>query len=144
MVRCAFVFLFVSTLFACNRNEDSVLLIEPEVSLNCADFMIALESLDDESLQSMLDPELENFTLLDLDNDACPYTRNLDGIAEFLNSLCEELVVSVFCCVCVQTFPSESEISVSFDFDGEEVVRIIDLASPLVEGGPLTFSGVHE
>jgi len=134
------VLIFV--LSSCSEPEP-ITIVDPILNIDCNELQAALTDEDKDALSLILDPELANFTELDLDNDACPYTRRLDGFVDFLNSSCLQLNASIVCCVCIETFPTQSEIKIVYEENGVELERILDLRSPLEENDPLTIAGVH-
>jgi len=138
-----FFFLIFLFFFSSCVDSEPIVIVDPSVTINCGELESALTDEDVDALASILDPELANFTELDLDNDACPYTRRLEGFVDLLNSSCSQLNVTILCCVCIETFPTLSEIKVLYAVDGVELERTIDLRSPLEEDEPLTVEGIH-
>jgi len=137
------IFLIIGSIMACTPEEPDNTAINLVDTIDCEQFKTALVELDEESLASIINTELENFTELDLDNDACTYTRRLDGFIEYLNTSCVGLEVSLGCCECLESFPPQSELKVVFDSNENELERFILLRSPASEEDPLTFSGVN-
>ncbi len=119
-----------------NPNEDTD-------SIDCDKLVTALLELDENSLASLLNQELENFTLLDQDNNTCLHDNNLKGFRDLLNNNCSKLSASVICCGCIETFPTISEISVEVDSFNIKVIRVLDLRTPDEQGMPMRFDGVH-
>jgi len=134
--------LLLLSVFSCNKEEPDTKL-DPSNSIDCDALFTALTDEDAQVLPNILNPILANYIDQDIDNDACPHTRKLDGFIEELNSSCS-LTASLFCCICIETFPEQSEVIVQYSFNGENLERILDLVSPLEIGQPLTFGGVHQ
>jgi len=135
-------FMFLIGLSSCIV-EDPVVNIDPVDTFDCNVFEIALTSEDAETLENILNPELARFTELDLDNDICPYTIRFDNFIEFIHSSCDQLDASLLCCVCLESFPTQSEMLISYESDGEIIERILNIVSPIEESDPLTFGGIY-
>ena len=104
----------------------------------------AMLAEDEQLLATILDPELEEFTLLDQDNNGCLHDNNLRAFSELLTTTCSDnMTVSVLCCGGIETFPLISEVLVEIDSAGVEVRRVLDLTTP-DQGQPLTFAGIHQ
>lgn len=127
-----FIFLYSSCKKESNSNSEI---------LDCENITTALLDFELENLKSMLNPEFENFTMLDLDNDACPYDLRLNAIVDFINENCNELNAAVQCCACVFTDPPLSEMTISFLSDGTSIIRTIDLV--ITEEDYLMITEVH-
>lgn len=136
-------FVSLLILMSCGVND----VIDPDNNVStfdCDNLISALLDLDAVALQPLVDAELKNFTLLDQDNNTCPHDNNLQAYSDLLNDNCNTIEASIICCGCIETFPTISEIAIVLDSVGTEVQRVLDLKSPLEEGMPLTFDGVHE
>ena len=139
-----FLFLFLVGLFvACNNTDDDNVPPQNFLDLDCSNFTTALLELNENSLATILNPELEQFDLLDQDNDTCLHDNNLQAFTDALNDTCEDLNASVICCGCIETLPTISKITIQIESAGIEVTRIIDLFTPDENGVPLSFAGVH-
>ncbi len=123
---------------ACNDSDSN-----SSSLIDCDSLATALVELDENTLEVILNPELEKFQLLDQDNNTCLHDNNLKAITNLLNGTCESLKISILCCGCIETLPLISELSVEVDSAGIEVIRILDLRTPGEEGSPLSFEGVH-
>ena len=125
-------------IMSCNDSESN-----NSSFIDCDSLTTALMELDEGTLESILNPELEKFQLLDQDNNTCLHDNNLQAITNLLNGTCENLNVLILCCGSIETLPLISELSVELDSAGIEVTRILDLRTPGEEGLPLSFEGVH-
>ena len=128
---------------SCNDGADPVVDLPTTNSFECDNFIPALLSEDEALLASILDPELQQFTLLDQDNNLCLHDNNLRAFSELLTDTCDEVTASVICCGCVETFPLISEVLVQVDSVGIQVRRVLDLSTPGQQGEPLSFAGIH-
>ena len=110
---------------------------------DCDQLAKALVDKDIETLQEILDPELELLVNMDLDNDACPHDVKLTDFETLLNNSCSNLVTTVLCCNCIQTLPAISEMLIHVDSSGVEVDRILDLTQQQNGNEFLSLVGVH-
>ena len=130
------------SIIGCNDNGDT----PPDngkTVFDCDQLTTALLMQDSEVLQSLLDPELANFTLLDQDNDLCLHDNNLRAFVDLINDSCDNLTATKLCCGCIETLPLISEVAVDIDSAGVSLRRILDLLTPDEQGVPLTFAGIH-
>ena len=134
--------IFLLVLFvACDKDND--MNPQPGGDIDCESLSMALISEDDDDLEAILTPILDTIVLQDLDNNACVHDESLKAFAELLTEECANLTATVLCCGCIETLPLISEVAVTVDSAGTEVVRILDLETPNVNGAPLSYRGVH-
>jgi len=128
--------------FACGDDDNNG---ETSMSLNidCDIFKEALFDFDEDQLKSILDPELENFTFLDLDNNVCAHDVNLSEFASLLNMNCEGLTATKICCGCKESLPLLSVINIELDSVGFGVTRVLDLITINEDGVPLRFGNIN-
>ena len=117
----------ISLLIACSDDADN----RGSGIEDCDTLTTALIELDGDQLDEILTPELEQLTLLDQDNDACPHNNNLEAFQELLADGCEEITEIGNCCGCSFSDPPISQVELVVDSQGVEVTRFIDLETPL-------------
>lgn len=133
-------YIFIICLFmACNEAEEVNAIPGNASTLDCSILTTFLLDLNEDSLQSLLNPELENFNFLDQDNNACLHDNNLRQFVSLLNENCDILTASIECACC----PEVSQISIQIDSTGISVSRILDLLTPDENGSSLSFLGIH-
>ena len=132
-------FFIICFLMACNETEEANTILGNTPTLDCSVLTTSLLDLNEDSLQSILNPELENFNFLDQDNNACLHDNNLREFVSLLNDNCENLTASIECACC----PEISQISIQIDSTGISVSRILDLLTPNENGATLSFLGIH-
>ncbi len=142
-MRNLFTISAILLLVSCSNNTENQDDMNTSNDLDCAELTTALLELNEETLGTLLDPELEKLKLLDQDNNSCLHDNNLKAFTELINDNCSSLTASTICCGCVLTFLAISEVSVTIDSSGNEVTRVLDLVTPSDEGMPLTFRGIH-
>lgn len=136
-------FLLICLFMACKNTEDTSVVPGDLSTIDCDNLTTALLDLNESTLESILNPELENFKLLDQDNDVCLHDNNLQAFEDLLNDNCEKITASVLCCGCIKTLPLLSEVSLQIDSLGVDVIRILDLVTPDEGGASLSYGGVH-
>jgi len=67
--------------------------------------------------------------------------ENLQVLANRLEQQCD-VVASVICYACIETYPAQSEIRVAFTLNGISYNRILDIA--VDDQRMLVFAGMHE
>ncbi len=134
------ILLFCITLWFGSCRKETPTTTPP--ALNCGSITSSLIGLDTESLKLNLNPALANFTMMDLDNNACVHELKFQAFEDLINENCPDLTTEVLCCGCIFTSPPQSHFSISFESNDTTVVRILDISTP--EEGPLSIVGVHE
>lgn len=116
---------------SCKKDSDKI---------NCDVLKQAIAESQTEALKTEIDKMISSLNL----STSADYADQEQNMNKFVNKLkeCEGTEASVICIWCIDTLPEQSEISLKFIWNGNEVIKVIDLIK--TADNRFRFAAIHE
>lgn len=123
----------LSSLYGCKKDS-------PAASERCEKLVQALGEEDKDALREQIDAIIAGLKL----QSPAAFTGQQEDMNRFVAKLneCSDLEATLICLWCIDTLPPQTEIKVTFSWNGVQITRIIDLIQ--VTGSGFRFASVHE
>lgn len=113
---------------------------KPSVNIDCSLLVKTLGEGQRELIAAEMDSIIASLDL-NTSTEFAAQEQNLKKLVNKLNE-CENITAVLLCTWCIETLPEQSEISLSFRWNGSEVKRVADFIK--TEDNRFRFSSIHD
>jgi hypothetical protein len=108
---------------------------------DCDNLISGMAGQDEQLVKTEIEKLTADLVPKPLAEDPLGHSANLNELVSRLNSQCNDVVASVVCYACIETYPAISEIKMEYTVSGNLKSCIIDLMTP--ENDIMRYAGMH-